>query len=416
MPQNQRFRILFVFPYYKPAFVYGGPVQCNAYLCEGLVEVGAEVTVFTTNANRGAPLHVPLQKPVDVNGVTVWYFPLSLIGLSFFYSRLLGKAVSNRVSEFDLVVLASLWGHSLIPTARACARSSVPYVIPTHGQLYPWALAKKKLKKNLYLHLVARRYLNRAAAIHCTDPTEVEAFERLNFRPPSFVVPNPIRASNFKHNQTNGKLRQQVGVPDGAAILIFLGRITQIKRADIAVDVLGAVQSLDREIHLVLVGPDEDGLTPRLQAQARDLGCYDKLHFTGLLSQEDVISALADANLLLMPSEIQENFGMSALEALAAGVPILVSEGIPVGRWAQIAGAGRVESSTKNAFQQAALELLSSPERLTSMGQRGQDLVRHFFDVKVVARQMLEQFRSIIAAGRPLPRNDFEVKPVLVNN
>jgi len=394
-------RILYVCPYYKPAYVYGGPTQCLSSACEGLVEAGAKVTVFTTNANGSALLDVPLQQPVDVEGITVWYFPLVLRGLSFFYSPALAKAVKARVAEFDLVVAATLWGYPLMPTASACTSAHVPYVIPTHGQLFPWALARSRLKKRVYLELFARRFVDRAAAIHCTDPTEAEAVARLMFRAPIFVVPNSIRASSFGTSQRQGGLRRQLGIPAGAEVMIFLGRITRIKRPDIAVDVLGAVQSLGREIHLVIVGPDEDGLMPQLQTQAQNLGCRDRLHFTGLLKKEDVISALADAELLLMPSEITENFGIAALEALATGIPILVSEGVPVGRWAQKAGAGLVVTSTREAFQQAAIELLSRPAQLREMGQRGKELAREVFDVPVVASQLLREYASIIENGYP---------------
>lgn len=400
--------ILYVCPYYKPAYVYGGPVQCIASLCEGLVRIGAEVVVFTTNANRATSLDVPLQRPVHVDGVTVWYFPLMLNGLYYFYSPSLAEAISVQASEFDLVVIDSLWGHALIPAANACVRLHVPYVISTHGQLFPWALAQKRLKKGLYLKLFGRRHIDRAAAIRCTDPVEAEAVERLGFRPPTFEVPFAVRTSSYSHMHKRGHLRRQFGIPDDADVMLFLGRITKIKRPDIAVDALATVQSLGREIHLVLVGPDEDGLTPQLQAQAQSLECNDRLHFTGLLQKQAVVSALLDANLLLMPTEVQENFGMAALEAMAAGVPILVSEGVPVGRWARMAGAGQVVACTEDAFQQAALELLSRPEQLRIMGQRGQDLARQHFDVAVVARQMLAQYQSIVMTGKPLPRTEFK--------
>jgi glycosyltransferase involved in cell wall biosynthesis len=179
--------ILYVCSYYKPAYVYGGPVQSISSLCEGLKQVGARLVVFTTEADGAARLAVPLQQPVDVSGVPVWYFPLALNGLSFFYSPSLAKTIMARVQEFDLVVIDSLWGHSLIPTAIACARSQVPYVIPVRGQLNPWALAKKRLKKSIYLKVIGKRYLNRAAGIHCTDPSEAEAVKKLGFRAPTFV-------------------------------------------------------------------------------------------------------------------------------------------------------------------------------------------------------------------------------------
>lgn len=403
--------ILYICPYYKPAYVYGGPVNSISSLCEGLFQEGARVTVFTTNANRGSKLNVPLKQPVNVEGVVVYYFPLTLGGVSFFnvlsyfYSSTLAKAVKTRILKFDVVVVDSLWGHALIPTATACIRSKIPYIVPVRGGLNSWALAEKKIKKDCYLRLFSRRYLNQAAAIHCTDPIEAEEVKKLGLKPPVFVVPNAIPAFCFDNFKKHGRLREQLGISESANIMIFLGRITQYKRPDIAVEVLSAVQTLNREIHLVIVGPDEDGVLPQLRSQAKSLKCNDRLHFTGLLNREAVISALAEADLLLVPTEIQENFGMSALEAMAAGVPILVSEGIPVGRWAQIARAGRVVPSKKETFQQAALELLSDPRELKLMGQRGRSLVRNHFDSKSVAQSMLAQYKAIVNIGRPLPSN-----------
>jgi len=395
-------RILYVCPYYTPADVYGGPVRCLSDTCAALAEAGAQVTVFTTDANGHTRLTVPLGRPVYVDGVAVHYFPLALNGLSCFCSPPLAAALRARVAEFDLVAVACLWGHALPAAAVACTSFKVPYVVSVHGQLFPWALAKGRTKKRLYLKLIGRRCLDRAAAIHCTDPVEVEAVARLGFHSPSFVVPNPLRASCFQRSQDAGPWRARLGIPDGALVLLFLGRLARIKRPDIAVDALAAAQPLEREVHLVVVGPDEEGLRWQLVGQARALGCASRLHFTGLVDRDAVAAVLQGSSLLLMPSEVQENFGMAALEALAAGVPILVSEGVPLGRWAERVGAGRVVPCTKPAFRQATVELLARPDQLQAMGERGQELVGRYLDAPVVAQQLLAQYRSIAATGKPL--------------
>lgn len=395
--------ILFVSSYYKPAFVYGGPVQSLANLCEGLAQAGASVTVFTTNANGSARLDVPLHRPVSVDRVAVSYFPLNLQGLTFFYSSSLARAILERASEFDIIAAETLWGHALIPISAVCSKLHVPYVISARGQLNHWALAKRGLKKKVYLSLIGRRLIDEAAAIYCTDATEAQAINELKFHAPTFVIPNGIPASDYVHRSNVHNWRIQNGIPADAVLLIFLGRLTQIKRPDIVVDVLSAAQSLSQNVHLLMVGPDEHDWATTLKAQASRSGCAEKIHFTGLLNRKDVISALSQSNLLLMPSEIQENFGNSALEAMATGVPILVSEGVPVGCWAEKAGAGRIVPCTKEAFQRAALELLSDPDKLRQMGKRGQDLIQQRFDVSIIAQQMLRQYEAIVASGKPLP-------------
>ena len=76
-----------VFPYYKPATVYGGPVRSVSALCEGLMKAGAQVTVLTTNANGAEALTVTTGQPVNVDGVPVYYYPRlgSRLAASYYY-------------------------------------------------------------------------------------------------------------------------------------------------------------------------------------------------------------------------------------------------------------------------------------------------------------------------------------------
>ncbi len=400
-------RILYVIAYYKPAYVYGGPARSIPAMCEALAASGAEVTVLTTNANGRSCLDVPLGQAVSVAGVEVFYYPVApILPHRLFYSPQLARACAQKIGQADLAVLATFWTPAMGPAVAACKRGRVPYVVPLYGQLFPWALRRKRYKKLPYLALFGRRYLDSAAALQCTDPAEAQAAAALSLRPPAFVVPNGVDASRFARLPDRGALRQRLGIPPGDRVLLFLGRLHRIKRPDIAVEALAATRSVPGEpVHLVLAGPDEEHLAPALHAQAQHLGCADRVHLAGLLQGDDVLHALADADLMLMPSEIQESFGMAAVEAMAAGLPVLVSDGVPVGRWAEEAAAGRMAACTAQAFARATCELLSAPGQLKAMGERGQALVRCQFDIPIVARQMLAQYQAIVRTGRPLPRD-----------
>lgn len=387
--------------YYKPAYVYGGPAKSISILCEGMARQGADVTVFTTNANGRTRLDVPLNTPMQVDGVTVRYFPLAYNGLGFFYAPALGQALAEQLSEFDLVAIETIWGHQLGVAAQACRTQGIPYTVSVRGQLFGWSLGTRRLKKRLYMRLLGRRYLERAAALHCTDPREAAAVANLQFGPPTFVVPNGIDTSPYDQMPQRGHWRRAFGIADDATVLLFLGRLTQIKRPDIAVATLAACREVNLKTHLIFAGPDQDGLADTLQAQARRLGCQDSVHLTGLLNPEQVRYILSDSDLLIGPSEIQENFGMAAAEALAAGVPVLVSEGIPVGAWAEGYGAGRMVACDARMFAEAAIEMISSSEALIQMGINGRELVRSKFDIIAVAQQMIRHYESIIAYGHP---------------
>jgi glycosyltransferase involved in cell wall biosynthesis len=338
-------KILCIVPYYKPAYVYGGPVRSNSQLCEAFASLGARVTVLTTNANGTELLDVPLGSAINLDGVEIYHYPvLPIFPHSFFYSPSLARACDQKVNQYDVVFLDTIFSHVMGPAVAACKRAGIPYVVTLRSALLPWGLRHKQLKKKLYLALMGDAYLNQAAALHCTDPVEADAVKKLGLRAPSFIVPNGLDTHHFACLPARGVMRQRLNLPERASLLLFLGRLHVKKRPDIAVEALAAAQSLPGETHLIMAGPDEMQLASKLQAQARSLGCADRLHITGLLLGDEILSALADADLLLMPSEPEsENFGMSAVEAMAAGLPVLVSEGVPIGQWAESAGAGRVK-------------------------------------------------------------------------
>ena len=392
-------KVLYVTSIYKPAYAYGGPARSIPALCEGMARAGASVTVYTTDANGSSRLDVPLGRPVNMAGVWVSYFPLTYY--TFLYSRSLASECRRHVSKFDIVEIDSLFAHTLGPAAEACTRAEVPYVVPLRGQLLPWALGQRRLRKQIYLSLFGRKLLNSAALLHCTDETEAEAANQLGLRSPTFVTPNGIQTSRFRQLPPRGAWRRRLGIPSDALVLLFLGRLHRKKRPDIAVETLAACRHLPKPVHLLLAGTDEQGLTKTLESRAEKLNCAGHLHCLGHLEDRERQDALADSDLFLMPSEPDsENFGLSALEAMAAGLPVLVSEGVPIGRAAAKAGAGRQVSCDSQVFGTVAAALLEKSTELKVMGRRAKALAHRDYDAAVIAEQMLGHYQTIVSSPR----------------
>ena len=393
-------KILYVCSYYKPAYVYGGPAKSIATMCEALARQGAQVTVLTTNADGDRSLDVPLEGPVDVDGVTVHYYPTAGgLPRTFFYSPALARACEGMVREHDIAVLESFFTHPTAPAVKACRKWDKPYIFPQRGQLLPWALRQKSLKKQVYMALVGRRQLNHAAGLLCSDPVELAAVEGLNFQSPAFVIPNGIETSQWGNLPPRGALRRQLGIPETAPLLLTLGRLHRVKNPELAVEMLGLLQRKD--VHLVFAGPDEEGYQGKLTGRASALGCAERMHFPGLLRDASLLQAMAEADLFLMPSRM-ESFGLAAVEAMACGLPVLLSENVPVGRWVDAAGAGRQVQATPRAFAEACDEMLSDSTALDEMGKRARLLAFQRFDIDRVARQMLAQCEAILSQGKPL--------------
>lgn len=395
--------ILYVTSYYKPAYVYGGPVRSIASLCEKITRDVAKVTVFSTNANRNKPMEVPLGQPVIVDGVEVWYFPLSFGGEKYFYSRSQASAIRQYARNYDIVISEATWANASEVTKIACHASNIPYVIPLRGQFFPATLKQKRLKKQLYLILRGRKIINHAAALHATDEIESQAVKKLGFSPPVFIVPNGIDAEKFSRLPERGKYRQIHNISMDSTVILFLGRLHPNKQPDVAIRACHLINLiLGNDVHLILAGPDEGKLRNQLEVLAYELGIENLVHFTGTLEGDEIVYILADTDLLIAPTSVQENFGMAALEALATGVPLLVSDKVPVGYWAEKVNAGQVVSANAEAFCKAACDILKDPIRMKAMGERGRDLVRDRYSIDQVARQLLAHYQAIVETGKPL--------------
>jgi glycosyltransferase involved in cell wall biosynthesis len=391
-------RVLCVAGYYKPAYVYGGPVRSVPDLCEAMAQIGARVTVFTTNANGpGQVLDTPTDRAVDVNGVQVHYFPVSwpLARLIPFYSPALGRACSRHVDQFDTVYLPGSWTHSTYAGARTALRVRIPYVISPRGSFMDWSMSQKTLKKRLYLALIERRLINGAAAIHVTCALERQQQEKWRFKPPAVVIPNGINVARFEELPCQEKWRQLLGIPPTGTLSLFVGRLHREKRLDLLVDAFATLTRQMPDAHLLIVGPDQDGSGHVARQQAKDLGLSDRVHFAGLLAGSQVRQAYAEADVLVLLSH-RENFGMVVLEAMAAGLPALVTREVGLATEIEQADAGLVVAAEPEDVGAAWQKLLADPGLRTAMGERGRTLVRERFASSIVAIRMLDLFASVL--------------------
>ncbi len=374
-------RLLYISNYYKPAYSYGGPTTAAARLCEALARQGARVTVLTTQANGAGKIDVPPGRAVDVDGVTVYYHPLSLGGLGFFYSPQLTKAVATHLQSADFAILQGGWGYIVRQAGEAILKAGKPYAIPLHGQLLDWAYGQKHLKKKLFFKLILKKYLQRASVLQCTSDREADELEALGITAPKLVLPYGVRLADYAALPPRGNIREEFHIPPEAAVLLYLGRLHKNKGPDIAIGALGELRN--PSVHLLLAGSDEMGMLPGLFDDARGLGVSDQVHYVGLLNEAKVLQAFSDSDLLLVPSRVNENFGMTAVEAMAAGLPVIVSAGISYGGLIEALDAGRQVESTPVAFGKAARELLADRAYLRSMAINGKRLVSENFNIEI---------------------------------
>ncbi len=392
-------RILCVTGYYKPAHVYGGPVQSISALCEGLTRAGATVTVLTTNANgSGRYLEVPTDHTVMVAGVQVVYYPViwPIARWLPFYSPMLGQACRSHVSGYDVVYLPATWTYPMLAGSEAAWAASIPYVVSPRGSFMSWSMTQKNLKKRLYLRLIERRLIDRAAAIHLTSAMEETQQQKWGFKPPVVVIPNGSNIDRFQALPQRGELRQRLGISQDAPVTLYVGRLHKEKRITLILEAFALISQEATDAHLIFIGPDQDGSGEQARIQAHRIGLADHVHFTGLLAGSDLLQAYADADLLLLLSH-RENFGMVVVEAMAAGLPVLLSEDVGLAAEVRDSGAGFVVSAQPDLVANAWRQLLGDSVLRHQMGYAGQQLAQQQFAADVVARRMLDLFTSVIS-------------------
>jgi glycosyltransferase involved in cell wall biosynthesis len=323
-------------------------------------------------------------------------FPVHALGPprgGYRFTPRLAPWLEQNLRRFDGVVIHGLWQWHSYGTHRVIA-GRVPYVVFPHGMLDPYfkrAFPGKHAKKQLYWWLRERRVLRQAQAVCFTTAIErdaaVDTFWPASWKP-AIVTLGIAKPTGDRRLQRDQFLNHFPALR-GRRLLLFLSRIHRKKGCDLLLDALAKLQE---KVDLVIAGPDEESLRPQLEAQAARLGLSDRVHFVGMLEGDLKWGALYAAEAFVLPSH-QENFGVAVVEALAAELPVLISNKVNI--WPEIAadGAGIVNPDTAEGAYQSMQTLLSmTAEQRTQMIANGLACFRKRYEMKAAARSLAELF------------------------
>ncbi|MBZ5555756.1 MAG: glycosyltransferase [Acidobacteriia bacterium] len=384
-------RVLHVSAYFAPAFRYGGPPRTILGLCQALVRAGVDVEVFTTTANGDAPLP-PAPDGVEYEGVRVRYFPLSW-PQRFWRSAALANAIAREAAGADLIHVHGLWNFTVWAGARAARAAGVPYVVSPRGMLLSSARERHAASKAIAWWAVQRGDLRAAALLHATS--EDEARGLAGFGPRVVTIANGVDWKTATPEHV-ARLRRRLDLPADADVIAFIGRLHPIKRLDLLAGAFTRLRRAGRRAWLVIAGPDEGGFRQRVEPLFREVA--DNVRWAGAIDGDDKWALLAASRALVQCSD-SESFGLSVAEALACGVPVVVTDR---GAWAGVtaAGCGDVVAHEAAAIGDALERLLARPAAAREMGQRGREWVRRAFAWDAIGRAMAREYESI-AGHRP---------------
>lgn len=389
-------RVLHVAPSYEPAWERGGVVRSLSALCKGVAMMGVDVHVYTTDSVKRSRLDVATDVQIDVNGVKVTYFHAQ--NTRFAYSKALAKALAQDISQFDIVHITSVWCYPGLMAGHFARKHCVPYVESPRGCLVPEAFQRKPLRNRVLWWLFEKRNFNGASAVHFTTSLERRLSTHLSISTPSFIVPNGFDVSEFQKTSEPGVAKARLGLPQGVPIVGFLGRLHQHKALDELVRAVHFVSRSFPRCHLLLAGPD-DGFQEELETLVSTFEMENQVTFTGFVKGAERLDVLAACDVFALVS-YSENFGNAAVEALAVGKPVLVSERVGLAADVLKYDVGRVVPVEVPAIAGELHALLSSPGLLTTMSARAQKMVDEVYSIESVAEAMLTAYEDINSARR----------------
>jgi glycogen synthase len=261
-------------------------------------------------------------------------------------------------------------------------------VIHSHDWMtYPAGIAAKRVSgRPLVVHVHATE-IDRSGA-HGVNP-EVFAIEKEGMHAADRVVTvsNWTRDIAVKyyhvnekkivvvHNGINGK-RSKVSSspppPVSAPIVTFLGRITYQKGPAYFVEAARKVHEKLPEAHFVIAGSGDQ--LPNMIERIAQLRLSEKFHFTGFLREEDVDRIWAMSNVYVMPS-VSEPFGIAPLEAIQAGVPVIISKQAGVSEI--MPHAIKVDFWNTDALAEAICNVLRFDSLANTLRKNGAEQIRN---------------------------------------
>lgn len=320
-------KILQILPYYAPAWGYGGPPRVMFDYARLLVARGHKVTVYTSDAYR-RDARIGKSKDV-IDGVEIYYFKNVSNYLAWhkkkFFPIGFSSFLKKTVSHFDIIHISAIRNFMNLIAYPIIKASGVPYVMDAHGSL-PVATKCLKMFAKLYDRLFTLPMIKNASVLFAQTKHEAELYKKLGASPGAIkLMPLSVDMEQFRNLPAKGLFRSKYKIGDNDKVITFLGRINKGKGLDVLLQVFGKISDSRDNVKLAIIGHD-DGYLGEVQKKVLAMGLSDKVIFTGALYGDKKLEAYVDSDLFLFTPTYWEETSTASLEAMACGVPAVVTK------------------------------------------------------------------------------------------
>jgi glycosyltransferase involved in cell wall biosynthesis len=320
-------KILHVIPSIAP--VRGGASRAIIEMVQALrkyKKVDAEIA--TTNDNGDLLLDVPLGRSIEYDRVPVYFFsrftPAIKSLREYNFSSQFTIWLWQNCHKYDLLHIHAIFSYTSTVAMFIARIKNIPYIVTPHGLLCDWSLQQSAFKKRLYLSLSEKANLNNSQVLHLTTKQESHEVAKLNLKSPDVVIPLGLASPNIIPN-ARFQLRKLLKVPDDEPLVLFMSRLHHKKGLDYLIPALGKLSC--KRFTFILAGSGASDYEKEVEALLLSAGIKHRTHRVGFVKGEMKNLLLQGSDLFALTSH-SENFGVAVLEALAAGLPVLISPGV----------------------------------------------------------------------------------------
>jgi len=369
-------KILFIIPSYRPAYIYGGPIEAVANLAESLVKLGHEVDVFTTNANGGSDLDVPLGTLQFIDGVNVYYFKRVTRKHTNLSLELITE-LKKTIRKYDMIHIHSWWNLVTLPAAWICLANHItPYISP-RGTLTTYTFTHRNGIAKRILHILGgKKLLEQSILLYTSAPEREEA---LKFIQPKHdhILPNihkfPIPVLSEKPNQSY-------------LDILFLGRIDPAKNLEFLLHITTC--RLRVPYRLTMAGYGDSQYIQKLKELFPN---QEHVDWIGIVEGDEKYSLLASADVTVLPSHT-ENYGNVVLECLSQGTPVIISDKVGLKDYVQANGLGLVLETEEEKWIDALEQIWNQKPASIAFREKAILCIRRDFDPIRTAQMYIDVY------------------------
>ena len=363
-------------------------------MLEGLARAqhiaGHQVTILTSDAytvdSRYEGELETVQDGIRVIRSRNWIYPLRRYNLDTPFS--MASQARNIMPEIDIVHLHEFRTVENLLVTPVAVTHQKPIVLSPHGTLtYSTGRSKIKSLWDRWLSPGVAKHIWHVIALAQSELKDAGAtWQQFKHQPEFSIVPNGVHPAEYANLPDSQPFREKYNLGD-TPVVLFMGRLHQRKGVDVLAKAFK--QANLAGVKLLIAGPDE-GMLPLLKSLADET-----IILTGFLGGDERLQALSTADLFVLPA-LGEGLSMAVLEAMASGLPVLLSEGCNLPE-AVDANAGKIVPVDADALASALEGMLTDSVALSRMGENAKMLIQQKFTWESIITQMDAVYQSCIA-------------------